>query len=130
MHGWSSTPTRDLVWYVLGITPAEPGYRRVRVARDVERAMEVGARAERQEGDFGVGAERRAHQAAHDLGRRQPRSRCRPHRRVERKAAVQGRQAAQEDLFLCGQQIVTPIERRAQALVALELVPAARNRQS
>jgi alpha-L-rhamnosidase len=32
VHGWSSTPTRDLVWYVLGITPAEPGYRRVRVA--------------------------------------------------------------------------------------------------
>lgn len=32
MHGWSSTPTRDLIWYVLGITPAEPGYRRVRVA--------------------------------------------------------------------------------------------------
>jgi alpha-L-rhamnosidase len=31
-HGWSSTPTRDLVWYVLGITPAEPGYRTVRVA--------------------------------------------------------------------------------------------------
>jgi hypothetical protein len=32
VHGWSSTPTRDLVWYVLGIRPAEPGYRRVRVA--------------------------------------------------------------------------------------------------
>jgi hypothetical protein len=32
VHGWSSTPTRDLVAYVLGITPAEPGYARVRVA--------------------------------------------------------------------------------------------------
>jgi alpha-L-rhamnosidase len=32
VHGWSSTPTKDLVWYVLGVTPAEPGYRRVRVA--------------------------------------------------------------------------------------------------
>ena len=32
MHGWSSTPTRDHVGYVLGITPAEPGYSRVRVA--------------------------------------------------------------------------------------------------
>ena len=32
VHGWSSTPTRDLIWYVLGVTPAEPGYRRVRVA--------------------------------------------------------------------------------------------------
>jgi hypothetical protein len=25
-HGWSSTPTRDLVQRVLGITPAEPGF--------------------------------------------------------------------------------------------------------
>ena len=32
MHGWSSTPTHDHVGYVLGITPAEPGYSRVRVA--------------------------------------------------------------------------------------------------
>ena len=31
-HGWSSTPTRDLVWYTLGITPAEPGFASVRVA--------------------------------------------------------------------------------------------------
>ncbi len=31
-HGWSSTPTRDLVTKVLGITPAEPGYAVVRVA--------------------------------------------------------------------------------------------------
>ena len=26
VHGWSSTPTRDLVAYVLGITPDEPGF--------------------------------------------------------------------------------------------------------
>lgn len=32
VHGWSSTPTRDLVSYVLGIQPAEPGYAKVRVA--------------------------------------------------------------------------------------------------
>jgi alpha-L-rhamnosidase len=32
VHGWSSTPTRDLVAYVLGITPDRPGYERVRVA--------------------------------------------------------------------------------------------------
>jgi alpha-L-rhamnosidase len=32
VHGWSSTPTRDLVSYVLGVTPDEPGYTRVRVA--------------------------------------------------------------------------------------------------
>ncbi|MFI6818597.1 alpha-L-rhamnosidase C-terminal domain-containing protein [Nonomuraea sp. NPDC050328] len=31
-HGWSATPTRDLVTYVLGLTPAEPGYTKVRVA--------------------------------------------------------------------------------------------------
>ena len=31
-HGWSSTPTRDLVVHTLGITPAEPGYGAVRVA--------------------------------------------------------------------------------------------------
>lgn len=27
-HGWCSTPTRDLVVYTLGITPAEPGFAR------------------------------------------------------------------------------------------------------
>lgn len=32
VHGWSSTPTRDLIWYVLGVTPAEPGYARARIA--------------------------------------------------------------------------------------------------
>lgn len=26
VHGWSSTPARDLVFYTLGVTPAEPGY--------------------------------------------------------------------------------------------------------
>ncbi len=31
-HGWSSTPTRDLVVHTLGITPAAPGYASVRVA--------------------------------------------------------------------------------------------------
>ncbi len=30
-HGWSSTPTRDLIMHTLGITPAEPGYASVRV---------------------------------------------------------------------------------------------------
>ena len=44
VHGWSSTPTRDLVWYVLGITPAEPGYRRVRVAPRLGRLRECGRR--------------------------------------------------------------------------------------
>ena len=31
-HGWSSTPTRDLIVHTLGITPAEPGFTRARVA--------------------------------------------------------------------------------------------------
>ena len=30
-HGWSSTPTRDLIVHVLGIQPASPGYASVRV---------------------------------------------------------------------------------------------------
>jgi hypothetical protein len=25
-HGWSATPTRDMVQRVLGVTPAEPGF--------------------------------------------------------------------------------------------------------
>ncbi|HET6825625.1 MAG TPA: family 78 glycoside hydrolase catalytic domain [Amnibacterium sp.] len=32
VHGWSSTPTRDLVVGLLGVTPAEPGFTRARVA--------------------------------------------------------------------------------------------------
>ncbi|MFD9422096.1 MULTISPECIES: alpha-L-rhamnosidase C-terminal domain-containing protein [unclassified Streptomyces] len=31
-HGWSATPSRDLLVHTLGVTPAEPGYLRVRVA--------------------------------------------------------------------------------------------------
>jgi hypothetical protein len=31
-HGWSATPTRDLVVHTLGIAPAAPGYAAVRVA--------------------------------------------------------------------------------------------------
>jgi hypothetical protein len=30
-HGWSSTPTRDLIVHTLGITPADPGFASVRV---------------------------------------------------------------------------------------------------
>ncbi|HET9872736.1 MAG TPA: hypothetical protein VFP89_09100 [Propionibacteriaceae bacterium] len=32
VHAWSATPTKDLVWYVLGVTPASPGFAAVRVA--------------------------------------------------------------------------------------------------
>jgi len=31
-HGWSSTPSRDLIQHVLGVQPAEPGFTSVRVA--------------------------------------------------------------------------------------------------
>ncbi|GAA3663484.1 hypothetical protein [Microbacterium marinilacus] len=31
-HGWSATPTRDIVRAVLGVTPAEPGYSVARIA--------------------------------------------------------------------------------------------------
>ncbi len=32
VHGWSCTPTRDMIFYTLGVTPAEPGYTRARIA--------------------------------------------------------------------------------------------------
>ncbi len=32
VHGWSTTPTKDLVFYTLGVTPAEPGYAKARIA--------------------------------------------------------------------------------------------------
>jgi hypothetical protein len=32
VHGWSCTPTKDMVFYTLGVTPAEPGYTQARVA--------------------------------------------------------------------------------------------------
>jgi alpha-L-rhamnosidase len=41
VHGWSCTPTRDLVAYVLGITPEQPGYARVRVAPRLGRLREA-----------------------------------------------------------------------------------------
>jgi len=32
VHGWSCTPTRDMVFYTLGVTPFAPGYTKARVA--------------------------------------------------------------------------------------------------
>lgn len=32
VHGWSSTPTRDMIFYTLGVTPAEPGYTKASIA--------------------------------------------------------------------------------------------------
>jgi alpha-L-rhamnosidase len=41
VHGWSCSPTRDLVAYVLGVTPEQPGYARVRVAPRLGRLGEA-----------------------------------------------------------------------------------------
>lgn len=30
-HGWSSTPTRDLIQYVLGVLPSKPGFAGARI---------------------------------------------------------------------------------------------------
>ncbi len=32
VHGWSCTPTKDLIFYTLGVTPAAPGYAVARIA--------------------------------------------------------------------------------------------------
>jgi alpha-L-rhamnosidase len=32
VHAWSCTPTKDMVFYTLGVTPAEPGYAVARIA--------------------------------------------------------------------------------------------------
>jgi alpha-L-rhamnosidase len=32
VHGWSCTPTKDMIFYTLGVTPAAPGYTAARVA--------------------------------------------------------------------------------------------------
>jgi alpha-L-rhamnosidase len=43
-HGWSSTPTRDMMFYTLGVTPAEPGYAIARVAPHLGRLTWVKGR--------------------------------------------------------------------------------------
>jgi len=32
VHGWSCTPTKDMIFYTLGVTPAKPGYTVARIA--------------------------------------------------------------------------------------------------
>jgi len=32
VHGWSCTPTKDMIFYTLGVTPAAPGYAVARIA--------------------------------------------------------------------------------------------------
>ncbi len=36
-HGWSCTPTRDMLIYTLGISPAEPGFSRARISPQMGR---------------------------------------------------------------------------------------------
>jgi hypothetical protein len=54
VHGWSSTPARDLVAYVLGITPDEPGYQRVRVAPRLGRLARAAGSVPTPHGDVEV----------------------------------------------------------------------------
>ena len=44
VHGWSCTPTRDLVFYTLGVTPAEPGYTKARIAPRLGRLTRASGR--------------------------------------------------------------------------------------
>lgn len=37
VHGWSCTPTRDMIFYTLGVTTAEPGYATARIAPHLDR---------------------------------------------------------------------------------------------
>ena len=41
VHGWSSTPTRDLVVHILGISPDTPGYATARIAPRLGRLREA-----------------------------------------------------------------------------------------
>ena len=36
-HGWSCTPTRDMLIYTLGVSPAEPGFARARISPRIGR---------------------------------------------------------------------------------------------
>lgn len=44
-HAWSATPARDLVRYVAGISPAEPGFATVRIAPRLGRLRELAVTA-------------------------------------------------------------------------------------
>ncbi len=42
VHGWSCTPTKDMAFYTLGVTPAEPGYTAARIAPRLGRLTYAG----------------------------------------------------------------------------------------
>jgi hypothetical protein len=57
VHGWSCTPTKDMVFYTLGVTPAAPGYRVARVAPRLGRLAWAEGKVPTPHGLIGVRAE-------------------------------------------------------------------------
>jgi len=57
VHGWSSTPTKDLIFYTLGVTPAEPGYAVARIAPRLGRLAWAEGRVPTPHGLISVRAE-------------------------------------------------------------------------
>jgi hypothetical protein len=51
-HGWSATVARDVIVHTLGVTPAEPGYRTVRIAPRLEGLDWAEARVPTPQGDI------------------------------------------------------------------------------
>lgn len=63
-HGWSCTPSRDLLIYTLGVTPADPGFTRARIAPRLGRLEWVKGQAPTPYGSIAV--ELTPHQAIID----------------------------------------------------------------
>ena len=57
VHGWSCTPTKDMVFYTLGVTPAEPGYTVARIAPRLGRLAWAAGKVPTPHGLIGVRAE-------------------------------------------------------------------------
>ena len=49
-HGWSCTPTRDMLIYTLGVSPAEPGFARARISPRIGRLEWAKGRCRRPAG--------------------------------------------------------------------------------
>lgn len=54
VHGWSSCPVRDLVAYVLGVTPAKPGFAQARIAPRLGPLTHMGGRLPTPSGEIAV----------------------------------------------------------------------------
>ena len=57
VHGWSCTPTKDMIFYTLGVTPAEPGYTVARIAPRLGRLAWVEGKVPTPHGLISVRAE-------------------------------------------------------------------------